>query len=338
MAQCFLILIYLYPWRLLLDSLNISLMSNLQIGLPYQVVSIVSGALNDAAAKKYDLEAWFPASKTFRELVSCSNCTDFQSRRLGIGYGQKKVKFLCHLDYCRCVIALCTFTQSTLKSNQLLTLNISNVWQITEWWAVQAVCSYAELHLDCHWEDTLLYSGEFPKGGWCRGAEGTATLYGWNRVPSFQATFGCQTSCWLQIKQVQIKGFFLASAAPFAKIAFESIFLSDLFGSSWQGKAPWAGWGTYWKRKCTWWWNCWILCILMLIFGPVSTHSMTVELQVLVLPILVSWLPHYLMYLPYLYCIGFLDIWPPPSLPAVFIIALPQTTACSSPKPPGCLL
>eukprot|EP00494_Astrolonche_serrata_P004313 UN04325 len=60
------------------------------IGLPYQLVSIVSGALNDAAAKKYDLEAWFPASKTFRELVSCSNCTDYQARRLGIGYGQKK--------------------------------------------------------------------------------------------------------------------------------------------------------------------------------------------------------------------------------------------------------
>ncbi|KAJ3684545.1 hypothetical protein LUZ61_013709 [Rhynchospora tenuis] len=58
--------------------------------LPYQVVAIVSGALNDAAAKKYDLEAWFPASKTYRELVSCSNCTDFQARKLGIGYGQKK--------------------------------------------------------------------------------------------------------------------------------------------------------------------------------------------------------------------------------------------------------
>lgn len=39
------------------------------------MINIVSGALNDAAAKKYDLEAWFPASKTFRELVSCSNCT-----------------------------------------------------------------------------------------------------------------------------------------------------------------------------------------------------------------------------------------------------------------------
>ncbi|KAK3033146.1 hypothetical protein RJ639_036330 [Escallonia herrerae] len=44
--------------------------------LPYRVVAIVSGALNDAAAKKYDLEAWFPASSAYRELVSCSNCTD----------------------------------------------------------------------------------------------------------------------------------------------------------------------------------------------------------------------------------------------------------------------
>lgn len=61
-----------------------------QLGLPYQVVAIVSGALNDAAAKKLDLEAWFPASSTYRELVSCSNCTDYQSRRLEIRYGQKK--------------------------------------------------------------------------------------------------------------------------------------------------------------------------------------------------------------------------------------------------------
>jgi len=66
-------------------------MSVLQIGLPYQVVSIVSGALNDAASKKYDLEAWFPASNTYRELVSCSNCTDYQARRLWITYGQKVV-------------------------------------------------------------------------------------------------------------------------------------------------------------------------------------------------------------------------------------------------------
>lgn len=48
--------------------------------LPYRVINIVSGALNDAAAKKYDLEAWFPGYGTYRELVSCSNCTDYQSR------------------------------------------------------------------------------------------------------------------------------------------------------------------------------------------------------------------------------------------------------------------
>lgn len=57
------------------------------LNIPYQVVNIVSGELNDAAAKKYDLEAWFPSSRTFRELVSCSNCTDYQSRRLEIREG-----------------------------------------------------------------------------------------------------------------------------------------------------------------------------------------------------------------------------------------------------------
>lgn len=48
------------------------------LGVPYRVVNIVSGELNNAASKKYDLEAWFPASGAFRELVSCSNCTDYQ--------------------------------------------------------------------------------------------------------------------------------------------------------------------------------------------------------------------------------------------------------------------
>lgn len=47
------------------------------LNLPYRVVSIVSGALNDAASIKYDLEAWFPGYETYRELVSCSNCLDF---------------------------------------------------------------------------------------------------------------------------------------------------------------------------------------------------------------------------------------------------------------------
>ena len=52
--------------------------------IPYRVVCICSGALNNAAAKKLDLEAYFPGSGAFRELVSCSNCLDYQARRLRV--------------------------------------------------------------------------------------------------------------------------------------------------------------------------------------------------------------------------------------------------------------
>ncbi|KAL4558343.1 hypothetical protein LXL04_036542 [Taraxacum kok-saghyz] len=81
--------------------------------LPYRVVSIVSGALNDAAAKKYDLEAWFPASSTYRELVSCSNCTDYQSRKLETRYGQKKSDEKTK-QYCHLLNSTLTATQRTL--------------------------------------------------------------------------------------------------------------------------------------------------------------------------------------------------------------------------------
>lgn len=60
----------------------------LDLRLPFRIVNIASGELNDNAAKKYDLEAWFPASKTYRELVSCSNCTDYQARKLKIRMGK----------------------------------------------------------------------------------------------------------------------------------------------------------------------------------------------------------------------------------------------------------
>jgi len=60
--------------------------------LPYRVVTIVSGELNNAAAKKYDLEAWFPTLQVYRELVSASNCTDYQSRAMETRYGQSVAK------------------------------------------------------------------------------------------------------------------------------------------------------------------------------------------------------------------------------------------------------
>lgn len=48
------------------------------LGLRYRVVALVSGALNLAAAQKFDLEAWFPFQRAYKELVSCSNCTDYR--------------------------------------------------------------------------------------------------------------------------------------------------------------------------------------------------------------------------------------------------------------------
>jgi seryl-tRNA synthetase len=58
-----------------------------KLGLPYRIVSIVSSELNDNASKKYDLEGWFPGSNTYRELVSCTNCRDYQARKLNARYG-----------------------------------------------------------------------------------------------------------------------------------------------------------------------------------------------------------------------------------------------------------
>jgi seryl-tRNA synthetase len=51
------------------------------LGIPHRVVNICTGDLGSIAAKKYDIEAWMPVQGAFREVVSCSNCTDFQARR-----------------------------------------------------------------------------------------------------------------------------------------------------------------------------------------------------------------------------------------------------------------
>jgi seryl-tRNA synthetase len=59
-----------------------------ELEIPYRIVNIASGELNDNAAQKYDLEAWFPSSGKFRELVSCSNCLDYQARKLKVRIGK----------------------------------------------------------------------------------------------------------------------------------------------------------------------------------------------------------------------------------------------------------
>ncbi len=56
------------------------------LGLPYQLVNICSGDLGMPAAKKYDIEAWIPTQERYREVTSCSNCTDYQARRAKIKF------------------------------------------------------------------------------------------------------------------------------------------------------------------------------------------------------------------------------------------------------------
>jgi seryl-tRNA synthetase len=57
-----------------------------ELELPYRVVNIAAGDLGASAAKKYDIEAWFPGQERYREITSTSNTTDYQARRLGIRY------------------------------------------------------------------------------------------------------------------------------------------------------------------------------------------------------------------------------------------------------------
>ncbi len=57
-----------------------------KLKIPYRVVNICTADIGTVAAKKYDIEAWFPAQQKYREVVSCSNCTDYQANRLRIRY------------------------------------------------------------------------------------------------------------------------------------------------------------------------------------------------------------------------------------------------------------
>ena len=55
-----------------------------ELEIPYRVVNVAAGDLGASAAKKYDIEAWFPGEHAYREITSCSNTTDYQARRLKI--------------------------------------------------------------------------------------------------------------------------------------------------------------------------------------------------------------------------------------------------------------
>jgi len=68
-----------------------------RLELPYRVMLLSSGDMGFAARKTYDLEVWLPSQNTYREISSCSNCGDFQARRMNARFrreGEKKPEFL----------------------------------------------------------------------------------------------------------------------------------------------------------------------------------------------------------------------------------------------------
>ncbi|MDD3032287.1 MAG: serine--tRNA ligase, partial [Atribacterota bacterium] len=68
-----------------------------RLELPYRIVNLSTGDIGFSAAKTYDLEVWLPAQNKYREISSCSNCTDFQARRANIRYRSQdsgKVNFV----------------------------------------------------------------------------------------------------------------------------------------------------------------------------------------------------------------------------------------------------
>jgi seryl-tRNA synthetase len=67
-----------------------------ELNLPYQLIELCTGDLGFSAAKTYDLEVWIPSQESFREISSCSNCTDFQARRAKIRFKQDGATHFVH--------------------------------------------------------------------------------------------------------------------------------------------------------------------------------------------------------------------------------------------------
>lgn len=125
-------------WEAFDDMIGVAEQFYRSLGLPYRVVAIVSGALNNAAAKKLDLEAWFPFQGEYKELVSCSNCTDYQSRSLEIRCGQKaltggKKKYVHLLNCTLCATgrALCCIVENYQTEEVSLTNLIGHMKLLT---------------------------------------------------------------------------------------------------------------------------------------------------------------------------------------------------------------
>lgn len=103
-----------HSWEMMETMINISKEFYDTLGIEYRVVNIVSGELNNAASMKYDLEGWFRGSEKFRELVSCSNTTDYFSRRIHLKNTKNEYLHMLNSTLCANTRTLCCI----LENNQ----------------------------------------------------------------------------------------------------------------------------------------------------------------------------------------------------------------------------
>lgn len=171
-------------------------------------VSVCShpGALNHAASKKLDLEAWFPGSAAFRELVSCSNCLDYQARRLRIRYGQTKKM----MDKVR-VPSLSHRKSSHYKidSSGFASIIKSYIWveylnQFT--WlflcSLGRLCAYAQRNHVCHHTCDVCYPGDVPDRRRYHYSRGTPELHASRWAAVFFCTFFFLQVLWRGVQYV----------------------------------------------------------------------------------------------------------------------------------------
>jgi len=83
-------------WKIHEELLAVSEEIFTKLELPYRVVNVCTGDMGGIAAKKYDIEVWMPVQKKYREVVSCSNCTDYQARRLNTKFDNNGKRELVH--------------------------------------------------------------------------------------------------------------------------------------------------------------------------------------------------------------------------------------------------
>jgi seryl-tRNA synthetase len=87
------------------------------LGIPYRVTLLCSADIGKVSAKTYDIEAWFPGQDAYREIVSCSNCTDYQSRRLAVRYKDKTNEDTRFVHTLNCTLVATERTMVALMEN-----------------------------------------------------------------------------------------------------------------------------------------------------------------------------------------------------------------------------